>query len=213
MPHEIDPRPAREWPIPPMDKGAGWKDTAFTWAMGHLILQRIVDGETVKAITAHPDMPAYCTVFRWMQVVPEFGERVAQARAYLAAERQAFADGRRQARGRRRTGAGQREQASAAALGALLDRLRDGSSLTDAVAQPGAPSFKMVYSRVRKCPGFRAAFVEACRVRDVGLVLERYDLIDGAAPGGLIAAGRAIRAMEGRRGRLRPKLYRPAPPF
>jgi len=208
MPHEIDPRPARERPIPPMDKRSGWKDTAFTWAMGNLILQRIADGESVKAITAHPAMPAYCTVFRWMQVVPEFGEAVAEVRAHLAWGRLMNADAKRQALGRRRNGGGTREQASAAALGALLDRLRGGSSLTDAVAAPGAPSFKMVYSRVKKCPGFRAAFVEACRVRDVGFELERYELIDGAAPGSLIAAGRAIRAVEARRGRLRPKLYR-----
>ena len=65
---------------------------------------------------------------------------------------------------------------------------------------------------MRKCPAFRAAFVEACRVRDVGFELARYELIDGAEAGGLIAAGRAILALEGRRGRLRPKLYRRLPP-
>ena len=212
MTHEIDPRPARDWPIPPMDKGSGWKDSAFTVEMGNLILQRIADGETVKAITAHPAMPAYCTVFRWMQMVPEFGEAVAEVRAELARRRLALADETRRARGRRRKGGGQREQASAQALGALLDRIRFGCSLTEAVAARGAPSFKMVYSRVRKCPGFRAAFTEACRVRDVSLELERYDLIDTAVRGMLNETSRLVRELEGRRGRLRPKLYRPAPP-
>lgn len=201
-------RPGREWPIPPMDKEAGWKDTAFTWAMGTLILQRIADGETVKAITADPRMPAYCTVFRWMQVVPEFGEAVAEVRRHLAQQRLAYADTVRKARGRRRNGAGGREQASAEALGRFLDALWDGASVSEAVAEPGAPSFKMVYSRVRKCPGFRAAFVDACAVREVGLDLSRYEIIDAVEEIGIRAASRQLRELDGRRGRLRPKLYR-----
>src|SRR6185437_1403704 len=68
------PLPARDWPIPPMDKEPGDKLSAFTWAMGRLILQRIADGETIKAITAHPKMPAYCTVYRWIHVHEEFGD-------------------------------------------------------------------------------------------------------------------------------------------
>lgn len=82
---------ARDRPIPYMDKGSGWKDSAFTWAMGELILARIADGETVKAITADPRMPAYCTVFQWMRVVPAFGEAVAEVRGRLAF-REAFVD-------------------------------------------------------------------------------------------------------------------------
>ncbi|HEY0650474.1 hypothetical protein, partial [Phenylobacterium sp.] len=185
-----------------------WKDTAFTWAMGRLILQRIADGETVKAITAHPAMPAYCTVFRWMQVVPEFGEAVAEVRRLLAQQRLAYADAVRKARGRRRNGAGGQEQASAEVLGRFLDALWDGASVSEAVAQPGAPSFKVVYSRVRKCPGFRAAFVDACDYRDFRLELERHDVIDRVAATGIPAANAALREVDGRRGRLRPKLYR-----
>jgi hypothetical protein len=211
MPHEIDPRPAREWPIPPMDKQSGWKDSAFTWAMGELILQRIAEGESVKAITAHPDMPAYCTVFRWMQVVPEFGEAVAEVRAGLARIRQARADAKRRARGRRRNGAGQREQASAELLGWFLDALRDGASVSEAVAQRGAPSFKVVYSRVQKCPGFREAFVDACEWRDIMLECERERAADGVFMTGIPAANAALRAVAARRGRLRPKLYRRLP--
>jgi hypothetical protein len=201
-------RPAREWSIPPMDKEAGWKDTSFTWAMGRLILQRIADGETVKAITADARMPAYCTVFRWMQVVPEFGEAVAEVRRFLAEQRMAHADARRQARGRRRNGAGGKEQASAQDLARFLNRLRDGASVSDAVAEAGAPSAKMIYSRVRKCPGFRAAFVDACAWRDAGLEIERWKAIDRVFATGIPAANAALREIDGRRGRLRPKLYR-----
>jgi hypothetical protein len=201
-------RPAREWPIPPMDKQAGWKDTAFTWAMGRLILQRIADGETVRAITSHPRMPAYCTVFRWMQVVPEFGQAVGEVRRALALERQADADAKRQARGRRRNG-GRRERASAEMLENFLARLRAGESVSDAVAAPDAPSARVVYARVRKCPGFRAAFVDACDWRDIGFEMEREKAIDCVSVTGIAAANAALRQAAARRGRLRPKLYRP----
>lgn len=201
-------RPAREWPIPPMDKEAGDKPSAFTWAMGRLILQRIADGETVKAITADPRMPAYCTVFRWMQVVPEFGAAVAEVRRALAEQRQAYADAVRKARGRRRNGAGGGERVPAAVLERFLARLRNGASVSEAVAAPGGPSARVVYSRVRKCPGFRAAFVDACAWRDFVLENERYDVIDRVSATGIPAANAALRAVDGRRGRLRPKLYR-----
>ena len=68
------------WLIPAMDQESGHKDTAFTWAMGNLILQRMGDRETMKAITADPRMPAYCTVFQWVKVVPEFGDAYRGAR-------------------------------------------------------------------------------------------------------------------------------------
>lgn len=157
-------------------------------------------------------MPAYCTVFRWMQVVPEFGEAVAEVRAYLAQQRQALADAKRHCRGRRRNGAGQREQASAALLDGFLAAIRNGASMSDAVARRGAPSAKMIYSRVRKCPGFREAFVDACEWRDIGLEVEREKAIDGVFATGIREANARIRAADARRGRLRPKLYRPAPP-
>src|SRR5882724_140626 len=76
--------PAKDWPIPPMDHEAGDKPSAFTWAMGRLILQRMGDRETMKAITADPAMPAYCTVFQWVKVVPEFGDAYRRVRAMLA---------------------------------------------------------------------------------------------------------------------------------
>ena len=63
----------------------------------------------------------------------------------------------------------------------FLEALRQGVVITPAAlsaAQPGAPSFKMVYSRVRKCPGFRAAFVDACKWRDVMLEIEREHVLN-----------------------------------
>jgi hypothetical protein len=209
-------RPAREWPIPPMDKRSGWKDTAFTWAMGALILQRIADGDTMKAITADPRMPAYCTVFRWMQVVPEFGEAVGQVRTFLAQARQAEHDAQRQAwrtRPRRRRGSrgpSRRGGGSAEALDRLLTRLRDGLSTSEATAEPGAPSFKMLYTRVRGCPGFREAFTDACRWRDMTLALEADRVIDEVRDmtPALREASARYAYLQARRGRLTPKIYR-----
>jgi hypothetical protein len=115
----------------------------------------------------------------------------------------------RKARGRRRRrGGGQRESVPAEVLARFLARLRDGASMSEAVAAPGGPSAKVVYSRVRKCPGFRAAFVDACDWRDFVLENERYEVIDAVYATGIPAANAALRALDARRGRLRPKLYR-----
>jgi hypothetical protein len=213
----FDPsRPACEWPIPPMDKRAGDKPSAFTWAMGELILQRIADGETMRAITAHPEMPAYCTVFRWMQMVPQFGDEVRQVRAQLAFLRLERRDAARRARKRRRRDGGawhggQRPRVSAEALGRVLWRVLNGASVTEALAEPGAPSAKAFYTRVRGCPGFRAAFADACAGRDIALRVAREEAIEAVFVTGVPAANAALRVIEARRGRLRPKLYR-APP-
>ena len=82
--------PDDDW-VPPMDHAPGWKASAFSWDMGRLILARVAAGETVKAITADPRMPSYCTVYRWVQMHPRFGaewralrERI--ARAYVRAQ-------------------------------------------------------------------------------------------------------------------------------
>lgn len=203
-------RPAREWPIPPMDHRSGRKDTAFTWAMGDFILARIADGETMKAITADARMPAYCTVFRWMQVVPEFGEAVAELRGLMAQARMAERDACRRARKGRRRG-GRRPICSAQALDRLLARVRDGASVSDAVAEPGAPSFRVLYTRVRGCPGFRAAFVDACDWRNGWLGFQAELVVDEVWEIGIPAANAKIGRLKARRGRLTPKLYRESP--
>lgn len=207
-----DTRPGREWPIPPMDKEAGYKDTAFTWAMGELILARIADGETMKAITADARMPAYCTVYQWMRVVPAFETAVAELRATMAqtrlAERQAHRLARRQALRRRPRGPSRRGAGSAAALERFLARLRAGASVSEAVVEPGAPSLKMIYARLRGCPGFRAAFADACDWRNSWLGFQAHLVVDEVAELGIRSANAKIARLKGRRGRLTPKTYR-----
>jgi hypothetical protein len=198
-----------------MDHGSGDKCTAFTWAMGELILQRIADRETMKAITADPRMPAYPTVFRWMQVVPEFGDAVAQVRAELARrrreERATVAELRRQAHGRWWK-SGPKSTYDPLWAGLVLEAIEAGESLSAVVAQPGMPSFRAWYRWLKNVPGLAAQYAEACRRRDVSLELQRYEVIDRALPGGFRAAGAELRRLDGRRGRLRPKTYRTPPP-
>lgn len=201
-------RPAREWPIPPMDKAPGDKPSAFTWEMGHLILERIAEGDTMRAITADPRMPAYCTVFRWMQVVPPFGREVRKVRARLARARRAARDRARASKAPARRG-GRRSTYSEAVAEALLERIEDGASVSEVVREPGMPSFKALYAWLRARPDFRDAFIEACRRRHVGFVVEIDTAIDDVVLTGKAAAGARIRALEGRAGRLTPKLYRP----
>jgi hypothetical protein len=203
-------RPAREWPIPPMDKAAGWKDSAFTWAMGRLILQRIADGDTMKAITADPRMPAYCTVFRWMQVAPDFGDAVRTLRVRLGEARRAERDQIRASKGPKRR-SGRKSTYTPRAARAVLRRIEGGASLSEVVREAGMPSFKAFYAWMRDRPALRTAYMDACRSRDLWLELDIQVAIDDVFTTGIPAANARIRALEGRRGRLTPKLYRPAP--
>jgi hypothetical protein len=217
--------PARTWPIPAMDHEAGFKDTAFTWAMGRLILQRMADRETMKAITADPRMPAYCTVFQWVKVVPEFGEAYRQVRLTLARviqqEREAERAARVKAKAAARIAAGKRPRDwvsgrastyTEAVARAFCEAIEDGAAASAVVGRPGMPTAKMVANWLKRRPEFRALYVEACRRREVGLWCERDMVIDRAIDMGIafdIRQGNAeIAAIEGRIGRLTPKIYR-----
>lgn len=202
------PDPAREWPIPPMDHRSGRRESAFTWAMGELILRRIADGETMKAITDDPRMPAYCTVFRWMKVVPEFGAAVAQLRALMARMKLAERDARRAMRGPRRRPGGRRSQWTPDIAAAICWAIEDGASLTEVAATPGMPRSQTIHRWLRRHPEFRAAFVEACAVRDGLLRLLAEEAVYDVFAVGIPEANRRIRALEGRAGRMTPKIYR-----
>jgi hypothetical protein len=223
--------PARSWPIPPMDHASGHKESAFTWAMGHLILQRMADRETMKAITADPAMPAYCTVFQWVKVVPAFGEAYRQVRLALSGiiqqEREAEQAAKVRAKAAARIAAGKRPRDWVSGpkstytdevARAFCEAIEDGAAASAVVGRPGMPTAKMVATWLKRFPQFRAMYVEACRRREAGLWFERDMVVDRAIDLGLafdIAQGNAeIAAIEGRIGRLTPKLYRsPDPPW
>jgi hypothetical protein len=198
------PGPARTWPIPAMDKEPGDKPSAFTWAMGHLILQRMADRETMKAITADPRMPAYCTVFRWVKMIPEFGDAYRQVRDTLARVRLEERDERqtpRRTSGRRTTYTWERGWA-------VCEAIEAGASLSQVVRRPGMPSFKAIYRWLRYEPEFRAEFISACEVRALLMTETMLDIAREATPATVRIAARRIHHLEGRIGRLTPKLYR-----
>jgi hypothetical protein len=210
-----------------MDHASGHKDTAFTWAMGRLILQRMADRETMKAITADPRMPAYCTVFQWVKMVPEFGDAYRQVRLALGRviqlEREAERTAKVRAKAASRIAAGKRPRdwvsgrASSyteAVARAFCAAIEDGAAASAVVGRPGMPTAKMVANWMKRFPEFRAMYVEASRRREVGLWVERDMVIDRAIDMGIafdIRQGNAeIAAIEGRIGRLTPKIYRSA---
>jgi len=196
--------PAREWPIPPMDHAPGAKPSAFTWAMGHLILQRVADRETMKAITADPRMPAYATVFRWTHMIPEFGDAYRQTRALVARFRREERDALQPAR---RKG-GRRSTYTLARGRAVCDAICKGASLSEIVRRPGLPSFKAIYRWLRYEPKFRAEFIKACSLRTTTLQDEMWEIARKATPATVTMARHKVRRLEGRIGRLTPKLYR-----
>ncbi|MBU1376748.1 MAG: hypothetical protein KKE02_08180 [Alphaproteobacteria bacterium] len=89
----------------------------------------------------------------------------------------------------------------------------NGASVIDAVAPPGAPSVRTLYGRVRNCPGFRAAFVDACDWRNAWLAFQAELVVDAVGEWRLSipAANAKIAALKARRGRLTPKIYRTPP--
>ena len=219
------PLPARDWPVPPMDKAAGHKPSAFTWSMGHLILQRMGDRETMKAITADPAMPAYCTVFRWVKMVPEFGEAYRDVRVAISRVAREEAAARRAAKARAhaaaRIAAGKRVRhwvsgRASTYTDAMAERvcsaIANGASMTEVVRTPGMPSFKAIYGWMKRRPEFEAMYVEACAARAFVFAMEIEDVVErvrlGVPPSAL---EREIAQIEGRAGRLTPKLHRPAP--
>ena len=213
--------PPRDWPIPPMDHGSGGKDTAFTWAMGDLILRRMGYRETMRQITADPRMPAYCTVFRWVKVVPEFGEAYRRLRGLLAQAQQAEAaqlravkaearDGARLAAGKRvrHWVSGPRSSYTPVWGETVCEAIADGASLSEVVGWPGMPSSKAVYAWMRRFPEFKAAYVKACEWRAAGLEAQIEQVADMSTPWTLAADRAEVAMLEGRIGRLTPKIYR-----
>jgi hypothetical protein len=204
-----------------MDHSSGHRDTAFTWDMGHLILQRMGARETMKAITADPRMPAYRTVFQWVKVVPEFGEAYREVRAVLAALERRERDARRallaKARDEARLAAGKRVRHWVAGrkgsytpelAEAVCAALREGASMSEVVARPGMPSSKVLYTWLRRRPEFRAMFIEACDWRAGWLAFQIEIAVEQSTPFTLALAKQQVARLESRIGRLTPKIYR-----
>lgn len=211
MPHDSDPRPAREWPIPPMDHAPGAKPSAFTWDMGWLILQRIGDGETMKAITADPRMPAYATVYRWTHVVPEFGRLVAELRTSMAQRRLAEKEAARANRPARTRPGGRKCEYTPARGAAICEAIREGATSAQWRTAPGTGGVwpASVYRWLARHPDFREAFIAACEARDDAFTTLIEDVLPAQVwTQGIRATDRQMREARGIAGRVEPRLYR-----
>jgi hypothetical protein len=209
------------WDIPPMDHEPGHKESAFTWAMGMLILRRMGARETMKQITADPRMPAYCTVFQWVRMHPEFAEAYRTVRTAVAQAQRAEMQEKRarlaEARDAARVAAGKRVRHwvsgpkstyTAEMAEAVLEAVRWGASLSEVVATPGMPSFKAIYGWMKRRPEFAAQYAEACDWRAGWLAQHIEAIAEESTPATFAVARRRVAALEGRIGRLTPKLYR-----
>jgi hypothetical protein len=205
-----------------MDHTPGGKASAYTAQMGRLILARLAAGETVKQVTADPRMPAYCTVYQWLKVDDDFRRdwhamRDAKARRRLedVAERaaakafwephKAKVDGRRWWR-RGRPSSYTRKKGLA-----VCEKIAGGMSVSELVTRRGMPSSKVFYTWLRTQPEFRDSYVAACRYREWLLSEQALGVVEDATPQTLATARRDWKAIEGRIGRLTPKVYRVRP--
>lgn len=210
--------------LPAMDHTSGAVGSQYHPALGAEICRRIADGQTIRQIVADPDMPAYATLFHWRKVHPSFGRMYRAAREEIAAselrrrvEVETWKPFWRAHRARLGLGrgwvSGRRSTYERKVARALCRRIAAGEALYRVTADPAMPSAKAVYGWLRREPEFRAMYAQAAEVRRLGLefeidrVLDRLE--DGpATPEGLRSAKRAVARLEGRIGRLTPKLYR-----
>jgi hypothetical protein len=191
-------------------------------AMGRLILARIDEGETIKAITADPAMPAYCTVFQWVKMIPEFGAEYRALRARMAARYVANVAGREASRafwgphkakvlGKRWWRRGRGSSYTREVGEAICARLRRGETMMAVNADPAMPSAKVVYGWMRREPEFREMVMEARGWWLGWLEFHRDNVADLAVAGrgSLAQVKRRVARIEARIGRLTPKHYRP----
>jgi len=211
-------------PLPWMDHTGGHKGSQYHPAIGAAICQRILDGETVKQVTADPAMPSYATLFHWLKVHAGFAARYQAVRDHLAlrqATRQAASAAHwRRVRAHQRAVAGKppRDWVSGSKstyergwAAAYCARIAAGESGYRISAEPGMPSAKCVYRWLKNIPEFRAMYVEA-RAHQASWLAFRADVAaDAVMETGLAEAKARVARLEGRAGRLRPKVWRKVP--
>lgn len=213
-------RPPRERAPPPMDHEAGWKPSAYSEAMGRLILARIQDGETVKQIAASEGMPSYATIYRWTKVIPEFGEPWRALRVQMARQAVAAMDERAKARAfwrahkRKVDGRPPRDWVSRRSSytgekgDAVCIAIVEGAALSHVVKRPGMPSAKVVYTWLRTQPEFRRRYRLACEMRAELFRDEALEAAMACTEGTVRQVKRRLRELEGQVGRMAPRKWR-----
>ncbi|MES2341529.1 MAG: hypothetical protein V4597_07615 [Pseudomonadota bacterium] len=201
--------------MPDFDHTGGWKPSAYRPSIGRVILARVEVGETITSIVADPEMPCRATLYRWLAMHEDFAADYAEvrrvlaentlwSREHLAGERRDYAI--RFGRGPHR--GGQKSRYTLCRAYAFCRAVADGLTLAQMAGDPRLPTPKMVYRWLRQRPEFRAMYERARAVQRLGLQLEIDQVVDAATPFNLASAKREVARLEGRIGRLTPKLYR-----
>ncbi|MDO8378291.1 hypothetical protein [Phenylobacterium sp.] len=201
--------------MPDFDRTGGWKPSAYRPAIGRVILARVEVGETITSIVADPEMPCRATLYRWLAMHEDFAADYADVRRVLAenalwsrdqddAARRVYAA---RMRGRPHRG-GQKTRYTLCRAWAFCEAVAAGMTLADMAGDPALPTPKMVYRWLRQRPEFRAMYERARAAQRLNLQLDIDQVVDRATPFNLAAAKREVAWLQGRIGRLTPKLYR-----
>jgi len=196
-------------PVPAIARGLGAMESQYAPEIGRAILGRIWLGETVAQIAADPAMPCVDAIYAWRRAHEDFRadwDAMQGLRAELGrTARTAAAELRRRTRhpgGRPSTYTPE----MAAAVCALIE---DGRSMSEIVRTPGLPSLKAVYGWLRSRPEFAAAYTRACVARAERLADEAADVAAESSPMTFERDRARVARIEGRIGRLAPRVYRP----
>ena len=202
--------------MPDFDHTGGWKPSAYRAAIGRVICARVEVGETITSIVADPEMPSRATLYQWLRVHEDFAAEYAEVRRVLAENtlwsRDDVAAQRRDYAVRFGKGlhkGGQKTRYTICRAWAFCQAVSGGMTLAQMADDPKLPTPKMVYRWLRQRPEFRAMY-ERARARqrrmlqiDIDMVVDRVE-----SAYDLPAAKREVAYLEGRIGRLTPKMYR-----
>lgn len=210
-------------PLPRMDHTGGWKPSQYRHALGLEICARVAEGRTISEICADPAMPSRATLFHWLRLQPYFACVYEAVRVERAQAKVARADARRAAVGAAKAAraraagrrprdwvSGQKSRYDPAVAEAFCDVIALGATLAEACGGPGLPSVKQVYGWLKRRPDFRVEYVKA-------RAFQREVLADQMLATALAKAGpreleAGLSAVQGRVGRLTPKIWRPGLP-
>lgn len=201
--------------MPDFDHTGGWKPSAYRSSIARVILARVEVGETITSIVADPEMPCRATLYRWLKMHEDFAAEYAQVRRVLAentlwsrddveAQRRDYAV--RFGKGLHK--GGQKSRYTLCRAWAFCEAVADGTTLAQMRDDPSLPTPKMVYRWLRQRPEFRQMYERARARQRLNLQLDIDQAVDRANPLDLRSAKREVAWLEGRIGRLTPKLYR-----
>lgn len=211
--------------LPEMDHSAGWKESEGCDPFFRAILRRVAMGETMRSIAADPRMPSYATIYQWLRVFPHFKADYDQLRAELAASRIDKWENRRQAKdfwgahkakvdGRPWRPRRSRSSYTKAMGRAICRRLRKGETMMSINADPAMPSARVVYRWLKTEPAFREMVMEARAYWLGWLEYQRDAAVARVTPETFRQTKAAVAKLEGRIGRVTPKIYgRPGAPW